>query len=203
MPGTTGTKLAYFTGGALIGGLLVGGVLSTIGSGGDDEERPPIIVRGGSIVFESGDKNTTKPKEKKGKKWTPAGNDWQPDQAHGIPVSDLTIAIRGGNQGSCPALDRVPGNPPAAPAEITVTYRVGQTESSFKITTTPQKNNLNKYVTTIVGTGMRQENDTTDNPQLVFGNHGEGEISRVQFRGQSGNVNCQGPITSLKVWQDK
>ena len=203
MPGTTGTKIAYLTAGAVIGGVLVGGALSTLGTSADDEERPPIIVKGGSIIFESGDRNSNKPKEKKGKKWAPTGSDWQPDQTHGIPVSDLTIAIRGGNPGSCPVLDRVPGNPPSAPAEITVTYKVGQTESSFKITTTPQKNNLNKYVPTIVGTGMRQENDTTDNPQLVFGNHGEGEISRVQFRGQSGNVNCQGPITSLKVWQDK
>ena len=202
MPGTTGTKITYFAAGAVIAGVVVAGVFSAI-SGGDDEERPPIIVRGGSIIFESGDKNSNKPKEKKGKKWAHAGSDWQPDQPHGIAISDLTVAIRGGNQSSCPALDRVPGNPPTAAPEVTVTYRVGQTDSSFKITLAPDANNAKKYVPTIIGSNMRQENDTSDNPQLVFGNHGEGEISRVQFRGQSGDVNCQGPITSLKVWQDK
>lgn len=202
MPGTTGTKVAYFTAGAVIAGVTVAGVFSAIGSG-DTEERPPIIVRGGSIVFESGDKNSSKPTEKKGKKWMQAGgDDWQPDQPQGIPVADLTVAIRGGNQASCPALDRIPGDPQGTPAELTVTYKVGQTESAFKIATKKDKNK-NKYVTTITGAAMRQENDTTDNPQLVFGDHGAGEISRVQFRGQSGNVNCQGPITSLKVWQDK
>ena len=204
MPGTTGTKVAYFAAGALIAGIAVG-ALSTLISGGDDEERPPIIVRGGSIIFESGDKNG-KPKEKKGKKWIAAGSDWQPDQNDGIPVADLSIAIRGGNQGSCPTLDRVVGDPKATPAVapvITVTYTADGTDTTFTITTKPDRNKPNKWSTTIVGSNMRLENDTSDNPQIVFGDHGKGEISRVQFEGQSGNVNCQGPITSLKVWQDK
>lgn len=204
MPGTTGTKVTFFAAGVLAGGLVVGGAFLAIGgSGADDEERPPIIVRGGSIVFESGDKNSNKPKEKNGKKWASATTYWQPDQPHGISVSDLTVAIRGGNQASCPALDRVPGNPPTGMPEVNVTYRVNQTESSFKITLVQDPNNAKKYLPIIVGSNMRQENDTSNNPQLVFGNHGEGEISRVQFRGQSGNVNCDGPITALKVWQDK
>jgi hypothetical protein len=203
VPGTTGTKVAYFTAGALVAGVIVGTLSGLLISSGDDEERPPIIVRGGSIVFESGDKNG-KPKEKKGKKWIPAGNDWQPDQGEGIPVADLSIAIRGGNQASCPALQRVVGDKNAGePPIITVTYTdQNQTESKFIVTAKKDKNK-NKWSPTIVGSNMRLENDTTDNPQLVFGNHGQGSLTRVQFEGQNGNVDCQGQITSLKIWQDK
>lgn len=203
MPGTTGTKVTYFVAGAVIAGILVG-AFSAVISSGDDEERPPIIVRGGSIIFESGDKNG-KPKEKKGKKWTPSGSDWQPDQGEGIPVADLTIAIRGGNQSSCPALQRVVGDKTAGEAPvITVTYTdQNQQDTKFTITTKADKNKPNKWSPTIVGSGMRLENDTTDNPQLVFGTHGQGSLTRVQFEGQSGNVDCQGAITSLKIWQDK
>ena len=80
---------------------------------------------------------------------------------------------------------------------------VNQVESKFTITAKADQNKPKKWSPTIVGSNMRLENATSDNPQLVFGNHGEGEIFRVQFRGQGGNVDCQGPITSLKVWQDK
>jgi len=199
VPGTTGTNVSYFAAGAVVAGLLVGAF--TLLKSSQEEERPPIIVRGGSLIFESGDRNSSKPKEKHGKKWMNNGGNWQPDHGNGISVSDLTVAIRGGNQASCPALDRVPGDPNAgAPPVITVTYKAGSTETSVTITAQASGK---KWIPTIQGSDLRQENDTTDNPQLVFGTHGQGEISRVQFRGQNGNVNCQGPITSLKVWQDK
>jgi len=204
VPGTTGTKLTYFAAGAAIAVLGATAVSLVVSS--SDEERPPIIVRGGSLIFESGDKN--KPKEPKGKKWVtvPQTTYWQPDHANGISVTDLTIAIRGGSQTSCPALDRVPGDvsndeSTSTPPVITVTYTVGQAQPTTVTVTTKKKGN--KWIPTIDASGGRQENDNTDYPQLVFGNHGEGAISRVQFRGQNGNVDCQGPITSLKIWQDK
>ena len=199
MPGTTGTNVSYFAAGAVVAGLLVGAF--TLLKSSQEEERPPIIVRGGSLIFESGDKNSSKPKEKNGKKWVATGGYWQPDHGDGLSVSDLTVAIRGGNPGSCPAIDRVPGDPNAgASPVITVTYKAGNTETSFKITTQASGK---KWIPTIQGSDLRQENGATNNPQLVFGDHGAGEITRVQFTGQNGNVNCQAPITSLKVWQDK
>src|SRR6185437_3682840 len=98
-----------------------------------------------------------------------------------ISVADLTVAIRGGNQASCPALDRVPGDPANGESPvITVVYKVGQTESSFTITT---RKKGNKWIPTIHGAGGNQEGAGTDYPQLVYGTHNQGEISRVQFEG--------------------
>ena len=56
-----------------------------------EEERPPIIVRGGSLVVESGD-----PKKKiKGKKWKDEldGYTWKSDQAGGGNVAVFEVTI--------------------------------------------------------------------------------------------------------------
>jgi len=205
----TVTKVAYFAAGTLVAGLLAA-TLVVLTKGADDEERPPIIVRGGSLIFESGDKSG-KPKHKKGKLWIAgaAGTDWQPDHDDGISVVDFTIAISGGDPASCPTMDRVDGDltaPPELPL-ITVTYTVDGTATDFTLTIKPdQKKPTKKWSPTVVGSNMRLENDTTDNPQLVFGDHQKGEISRVRFRGQNGDVDCKSSttsrITSLKIWQD-
>ena len=47
-----------------------------------DEERPPIIVRGGSIEFET----------EKG--WTEAGHEWKPDHFEGKPVEEFIVYIK-------------------------------------------------------------------------------------------------------------
>ena len=190
MPGTTATtKVAYFTAGALIAGLVAAAVFSRILSG-DDEERPPIIVRGGSLIFQSGDAGT------QGKSWMPVGSDWQPDHLRGVPVSMFTVRIQGGGSiAACPSMERT--------REIAVTYAEGGQSSVFRFQIKPRPHGSGKPAPAIVGSGLRSEAATPGNPQIVFGEHGKGEITRVQYNalGSTGTVDCQGPITSLLVWQ--
>jgi len=190
VPGTTATtKLAYFTAGALIAGVIVSALLRIQGSG-DDEERPPIIVRGGSLIFQSGDAGTL------GKSWMPVGSDWQPDHLKGVPVSMFTVKIQGGGGiATCPSMERT--------REIAVTYTEGGQSSVFRLQIKPRPHGSGKPAPAIVGSGLRGEPATTGNPQIVFGEHGKGEITRVQYNalGSTGTVDCHGPITSLLVWQ--
>ena len=125
MPQTTATsKIAYFAAGALVAGLIAAALFFRIRSG-DDEERPPIIVRGGSIVFQSGDPNGSAD-EKQGRRWMPVGDDWQPDHLKGVPVNLFTIAIRGGESSTtCPSMERT--------REIAVTYTEGGKVFGIKI----------------------------------------------------------------------
>jgi hypothetical protein len=52
-----------------------------------DEERPPIIVKGGSIIFE----------HEKG--WAEAaGDDWKPDHPEGKPIDGFIVQIKRGGQ---------------------------------------------------------------------------------------------------------
>jgi hypothetical protein len=57
----------------------------------DDEERPPIIVKNGSIQFDT----------EVG--WAPDGGNWKPDQPYGRHVKELIATISGAD-GSCPEL---------------------------------------------------------------------------------------------------
>lgn len=97
-------RIAYLILGVLCAGLLaLGRTVQTSGMGvlAEDEERPPIIVKGGSLLFESGDSK----KAKKGKPWKTedvpdaAGKNekqWKPDHPNGIPASVLKVAFTGG-----------------------------------------------------------------------------------------------------------
>lgn len=101
----TSKSVTYVVGGLLCAGLLViGWTVQTSGMKvlAEDEERPPIIVKGGSLLFESGDST----KAKKGKSWkTEAVPDadgknekqWKPDHPNGIPASVLKVAFTGGS----------------------------------------------------------------------------------------------------------
>lgn len=94
----------YIVGLLVCAGLLViGWTVQTAGMkvAAEDEERPPIIVKGGSLLFESGDAK----KAKKGKPWkTEAVPDadgknekqWKPDHPNGLPASVLKVAFTGG-----------------------------------------------------------------------------------------------------------
>ena len=97
-------RLTYVVGGLFCAGLLViGWTVQTAGMKvlAEDEDRPPIIVKGGSLLFESGDSK----KATKGKPWKTeavpdaAGKNekqWKPDHPNGIPASVLKVAFTGG-----------------------------------------------------------------------------------------------------------
>ena len=68
-----------------------------------NEERPPIIVRGGSLVIQSGDERSTKPAHKKGKPWREPGSDrkrWKQKHDNGKHVTTYAVSFQGGG-GTC------------------------------------------------------------------------------------------------------
>ena len=171
-------------------GLAVGvGVGLLVSPGAEDEDRPPIIVKGGSLIFQSGDPDGDA-EEQAGKRWKQVGSDWQPDHDDGKKTSWFSVAIRGGS-GSCPTLSMT--------RELTVTYEAQGLETNLRITTKPRGPNKGP-APAIVGSGLTTGGSST-NPQLIFGNPNEGSIKRVQFNAQGGgSVTCNGP-SSLKIWQ--
>ena len=61
-----------------------------------DDERPPIIVRGGSLVIQSGDEKSSNPKHRIGKKWKKDGKDWKQIHDNGKHVARYPVSFQGG-----------------------------------------------------------------------------------------------------------
>lgn len=72
------------------------------GDNGDNEDRPPIIVRDGSVILDGGD--STKAPDT-WKDWTPAptaATHYRPKQPKGAPVNGFLVTVVGADQGQCP-----------------------------------------------------------------------------------------------------
>lgn len=80
----------------------------------NDDERPPIIVRGGSLVIQSGDPKSSNPKHKKGKPWRKDGSLWKQKHDNGKDVKTYSVSFQGGGASCGPALS----------TEVRVTYQL-------------------------------------------------------------------------------
>ena len=191
MPDNAKANVAYAAAGLIVGGLLVYGALSSTRA--DDEERPPIIVRGGSLIFESGDATSTDPAEKTGKPWTQVGSDWQPDHGNGNKTKWFSVELRGGNPSLCPGLSMT--------KQLTIVYQAssGGAETSFVLSTKPRPAGSKAPAPAISGSGLTASN-TGQNPTLTYGTPGQGSIARIQFQGLGANVNCPAP-SGARIWQ--
>ena len=180
---------AGFAAVGFIAGTLLG--YSITGTRDYDEDRPPIIVRGGSLIFQSGDPDSSEAEEKAGKPWKQVGTDWQPDQDYGKKTSWFSVAIRGGSN-SCPALSMT--------REVRLVYAdAGGTETTFALRVKPRGPNK-PNAPAIEGSGLAT-GGTAANPQLIHGTAGEGTFKRVSFSAQgTGAVSCNDPV-SVKIWQ--
>lgn len=85
-----------------------------------EDERPPIIVRGGSLVIQSGDEKSSNPKHKKGKEWTKDGAHWKQKHDNGKDVKTYSVSFVGGG-GSCA---------PVLTTEVRVTYQLTSGEKA-------------------------------------------------------------------------
>lgn len=86
---STGTIVA----GVIVAGVVVGGLAWALSSRGDDE-RPPIIVRNGTLIFDSGDASGPATQWKAWKKDT-IGNQWKPDHDTGKHVLEFEVTLSG------------------------------------------------------------------------------------------------------------
>ena len=85
----TKVRLGFAAGGLLAGGLLLYATLQYL-QPPDDEDRPPIIVRGGSLEFESGTVN------RPGRNWKTGSVGFQMIHDRGKPVSRFQVYFEGG-----------------------------------------------------------------------------------------------------------
>jgi hypothetical protein len=84
---------------ALVGGAVVLFALLAFGlgifGGNGDEERPPIIVKNGSIIFEN-QLATSGTGSGRSFDWTPSGNRrWKPDHENGKRIAEFYVTFRG------------------------------------------------------------------------------------------------------------
>ena len=79
-----------------------------------NEDRPPIIVQGGSLVIQSGDPKSSNPKHRKGKPWLKDGAHWKQKHDNGKDVKTYSVSFQGGG-GSCG---------PTFATEVRVTYQL-------------------------------------------------------------------------------
>jgi hypothetical protein len=153
----------------------------------EDQERPPIIVKGGSLIFQSGDPST--PGGPPPVPWMAVGQDWQPNQPDGVPVTHFIIALLAGGP---PQRERT--------SEIFIDYEEEKGgPDTFTITMKPRPGS-GTAAPTVVGPGLHPEHG---NPRLlVHGQHGRGGIVSVRFVGENGPVTWERPRI-LKVWQER
>ena len=126
------------------------------------------------------------------------GSDWQPDHPKGVPVNMFTVAIDGnGPVATCPLMERT--------REIVVTYAEDGQSTVFRFQMKPRPSGSHKPATTIVGSGLKVEVSTPENPQITFGEHGKGQITHVQYKalgvGAGHDIDCTGPFNFVKIWQ--
>ena len=193
MPGKSLSQVAYIAAATVVTTAAVV-TLATLGPlqkvlSGEDEERPPIIVRGGSVIFESGEG------AKKGKKWKKVNDDWQPDHGNGIPVNKFRVAIQG-SDAECPPLQLT--------RELSITYTDEQGVSSiFFITTKARNGNGSPAPTIVTDQKLDDLGNSGDYPKLTYGTDKNGSITHVKFSGIGGQFDCHGTITSVKLSQEK
>lgn len=173
-----GTKWLYGIGGAAIGAL--GAYLLDHHDRGDDEDRPPILVKDGSLIFQSGDPMGAG-NEKKGKPWQSEDDDWQPDHSAGKPIKWLYVEVTLASGDAVMARTR----------RIEITY--GTKRFDIAINNQIGKGGKDcKLVPTISGPGLTPEG-TADNPTLVHDKGGTGKITKVEFKDRQKTMSYASP----------
>ncbi len=108
----------------------------------NDEERPPIVVRSGSIYFDGGDRLNPLPQWRG---WTMTSNDsgtaiWKPDQPGGVPVRAFEVmATNAIGTPTCPLT-------PFLADRIDLVYAGSARPQTASIHTAPDKNNKSERV---------------------------------------------------------
>jgi hypothetical protein len=161
-----------------LGGLAVG-VLATATvvyvSTRDNEDRPPMVVKGGSLIFQSGINNN-----KPGKNWrsdSSAPNEWQMDHAAGKPTNTFLVMMPGSGTCGPDFVDQL---------NFEYTLQNGQVVQ-FQLTRKKQIGSSgNKMVPTIIGANLTPTN-SAPTPVLTF--PGAGALTRVTGPG----IDCRSP----------
>jgi hypothetical protein len=155
-------------------GAALTGVVIYVAAIRDNEDRPPMVVKGGSLIIQSGF-NSKKP----GKPWhndPAAPNEWQMDHPGGKKTNAFLLMMSG--SGSCG---------PDFVDEMVLEYTLASTQAvqQFRITRKAQFGG-SKLVPTVIGERLTPTN-SGDTPFLMFPD--AGELTRVTAVG----IDCRSP----------
>ena len=156
-----------------------------------DDDRGPIIVKGGSVTFDDGDPS----KPKQWKQWEqPNSADakrWRPKHPNGWSVKAFDVTVTGASDPACPTS-------PASASDVAIDYTLtgGTSTTQVKVErqlwfTTPGQSKWEPWVTAPADLVPATPSTTAPSapPRLVY-NPGDGYISKVTLTTSSGNVTC-------------
>lgn len=149
-----------------------------------NDERPPIIVRGGSLVIQSGDEKSSNPKHITGKPWKNDSNDkkrWKQKHDNGKHVGMYSVTFVGGGAG-CSATHS---------PEVRVTYELTNGENVVVLIgrdKTSDPDDLQPLVTS--SRELTVDNDK-DQPTLTLPL--DGKIVSIS----AGSVHCSSPVKAI------
>ena len=167
-------KTKWGLAGLAAGALITGAVIYTAVIR-DNEDRPPMVVKGGSLIFQSG-VNSSNP----GKTWhndPNAQSEWQMNHPAGKPTNAFSVMLTG--SGSCG---------PGFVQELTLEYTRSSDQAvrTFRLVRKAQFGTSGKMVPTVIGDGLTPTN-SGDTPLLTYPD--PGELTRVTAT----NIDCRAP----------
>jgi hypothetical protein len=154
-------------------------LVSALRSG--DEDRPPIIVRSGSVKIDGGEPNSTN-----WKKWAKQNGDakkWQPDHGNGGSARNFSVAIANSNGAAAPSAPC-----PSLPLVGTKVYVEYTTEGGAKSTVTISLvTSGNKRLPQVdAPADMTQVDGSGTTPDQIVYDPGAGLITNVTVSDDSG-----------------
>jgi hypothetical protein len=175
------SKKALLIGGAVIAvaaSVLTTFVASIIRSG--DEDRPPIVVRDGSVKIDGGEANSTnwKPWKQHGSK-----KQWQPDHGNGASTANYSVTIANANGAAapsspCPSL-------PIVGTKVTVEYTTDAGAKS-QVVVSLDTSGSKRIPQVDAQADMTQNAGTGNTPDQIVYDPGAGSISNVTVSNDTG-----------------
>jgi hypothetical protein len=146
-----------------------------------DDERPPIIVRGGSLIIQSGDGKSSNPKHKIGKQWKKDAKEYRQIHDNGKHVARYSVSFVGGGAACTPDFA----------TDVRVSY---QTHSGEKVTiqiTRREKSGSNKTEPVVLSDKDLSINNDIEQPTLTLPDEG-GKILSISI----GSKVCSEPVSA-------
>jgi hypothetical protein len=145
----------------------------------NDDERPPIIVKGGSLIIQSGDAKSSNPKHKFGKKWEKDGKNWKQTHGNGKHVGKYSVSFQGGGATCTPDFA----------SDVRVTYKPKSGDKIVIVITRRERSSAdNDTEPLIVSPVELQPDNERDQPTLTLA--GEGKILSIAI----GSKVCSEPV---------
>ena len=148
-----------------------------------DEDRPAMIVKGGSLIFQSGDDE----KGEKGMRWKQVRDgQWTPEQPNGRHARHMVLTVKPPH--GCDVRRR-------PVTDIKIRFFGTAVLETFQITTADH--GQGRRVPLVVGSGLSEGNDGSDNP--ILERHGSGNVFALSYKQSNGETGDCPTITRAKV----